>query len=73
MKTIWERVLLNRHATGYILLIAGIVGVLDAFEAPLSSLMRAWLSVEFPVTALVIPVILVAVGVYLLRKGRSSR
>ena len=73
MKTIWERVLLNRRTSGYVLLIAGVVGVLDVFEQPLSSLMRAWFSVEMPVTALVIPVILVIVGVYLLRKGRSSR
>ncbi len=73
MKTIWERVLLNRRAAGYVLLVAGTIGVLDVFEAPLSSLMRAWLSVEFPVTALVIPVILVVIGVYLLRKGRPPR
>jgi len=73
MRTIWERVLLNRRAIGYVLLISGIVGILNAFEEPLSRLMRTWLSVDFPVTALVIPVILVIVGGYLLRKGRAPR
>jgi TM2 domain-containing membrane protein YozV len=73
MKTIWETVLLNRRAAGYVVLVAGAVGVLNLLDASLGKLLRAWLSLEVPITAFVIPIVLVIVGVFLLRKGNRAR
>ena len=70
MKTIWERVILNRSAAGYVVLVAGIVGLLSILDAWLGRALREWLGLQVPITAFVIPVILVIVGVYLLRRGR---
>ncbi|MCX7039451.1 MAG: hypothetical protein NT005_10025, partial [Spirochaetes bacterium] len=73
MKTIWETVLLNRRAAGYVVLVAGLVGVLNLLDASLGRLVREWLSLEVPITAFVIPVVLVIVGIFLLRKGKRAR
>jgi TM2 domain-containing membrane protein YozV len=71
MKALWERVLLNRRTAGYVVLIAGVVGVLNIFSAPLGQLMRRYLSFEFPVAGLILPVVLVVAGAFLLRKARQ--
>jgi TM2 domain-containing membrane protein YozV len=73
MKTIWETVLLNRRAAGYVVLVAGLVGVLNLLDASLGRLVREWLSLEVPITAFVIPIVLVIVGIFLLRKGKRAR
>jgi TM2 domain-containing membrane protein YozV len=73
MKTIWERVLLNRRTGGYVLLVAGSVGVLNLFEEPLGMLMRQYLSLDLRITALVIPIVLLIIGAWLLGKGRRAR
>jgi hypothetical protein len=65
MKTIWERVLLSRSTMGWLLLIAGAVGLLR--------LLGDQLQVAFPLTALVIPAILVVLGILLLRRGRKVK
>ncbi len=71
MKALWERVLLNRRTAGWIILIAGAVGVLHIFSEPLGGLMRRYLSFEFPVAGLILPVALVVAGAFLLRKARQ--
>lgn len=73
MKTIWETVLVNRRAAGYVVLVAGLVGMLNLLDASLGRLVREWLSLEVPITAFVIPIILVVVGIFLLRKGKRAR
>jgi len=73
MKAIWERVLLNRRTLGWVILVAGGIGVLHLFEEPLSALTKRALSVDFRVTALVIPLLLLAIGAWLLVKGRRER
>jgi hypothetical protein len=73
MMTIWETVLLNRRATGYVVLVAGVVGVLNLLDASLGRIVREWLSLEVPITAFfVIPVVLVIFGSFLLRKGKRA-
>lgn len=72
MKTIWERVILNRRAAGYVVLVAGVVGLLSLLDASVGRMIREWLSLQVPITAFVIPIVLVIVGVYLLRKGRRG-
>ena len=71
MKTIWERVILNRRAAGYVVLVAGVEGLLSILDAWLGRALREWLGLQVPITAFVVPVILVIVGVYLLRRGRG--
>lgn len=73
MKAVWERVLLNRATGGVILVIGGAVGLLHIFESPLTAFMRQVLGVELPATALVLPIALLAVGIWLLRKGARQR
>ncbi len=65
MKTIWERVLLSRRTMGWLLLVAGVVGLLR--------LLGDQLHIIFPLTALVVPLVLLIVGIVLLRRGRESR
>jgi TM2 domain-containing membrane protein YozV len=72
LKAIWERVLLNRRTAGWVLLIAGVVGVLNIFSAPLRQLMKSALSFDFPVAGLILPAALVAGGVVLLRRARRK-
>jgi TM2 domain-containing membrane protein YozV len=71
MDAIWERVLMNRRTGGAVLLIAGVVGFLNIFAGPLNEFVRTRLSVDFPVTGLVIPVILLVLGILLLLRGKK--
>ncbi len=71
MRTIWEKVLLNRRAAGYVVLVAGVVGVLNLLDASVGRLVRQWLGLEAPITAFVLPIVLVIVGVFLLRKAKA--
>ena len=48
MKAVWERVLMNRRAGGWVLLIAGIVGILHLFSEPFSRWTMAQFSRELP-------------------------
>jgi hypothetical protein len=71
MKAVWERVLLNRRTGGWVLLVAGAVGVLRIFSEPFDRLTAALFSVSFPLTGLVIPVILLVIGILLLKRSRK--
>lgn len=73
MKAVWERVLLNRATGGWVLLIAGVVGVLHVFSEPVSRLTADWLHLSVPITGLVIPVILLVIGILLLKKSRQKK
>jgi TM2 domain-containing membrane protein YozV len=73
MDLIAERVLFNSRTAGWAVLVAGIVGVLDVFEKTLGALLRSLLGLDVPVTALVVPVVLLAIGVRLLVRGRGGR
>ena len=73
MKAIQDRFLMNGRTFGFILLIAGIVGILNVFAAPLNVLLRDLCGVDLPVTAIVVPVILTAGGIHLLLRGRRLR
>lgn len=73
MKAVWERVLLNRRTGGWVLLVAGVVGVLHIFSEPLNRLSADWLHVSVPVTGMVIPVVLLLAGILLLQKSRKGR
>ncbi|HVP18395.1 MAG TPA: hypothetical protein VMU36_05310 [Spirochaetia bacterium] len=72
MKAVWERVLLNRRTGGWILVAAGVVGVLHLFSEPLNRLASALLHAPVSVTGLVIPVVLLLIGVLLLQKSRKG-
>jgi TM2 domain-containing membrane protein YozV len=71
MDAIWERVLMNRRTGGFVLLIAGAVGLLNIVAGPIDDFVNTHLAVGFPVTGLVIPVILLTAGILLLRKGKT--
>jgi hypothetical protein len=71
MKGVWEKVLMNRRTGGWILVIAGIVGILHLFSEPLNLWTRAVLAINFPITGLVIPVILLVLGILLLQRSRK--
>jgi hypothetical protein len=73
MRGIWERVLLNRRTIGWVLLVAGVVGVLRLFSEPFSQWTLSLLNVSFPLTALVIPVVLFILGIVLLKRSRKER
>ena len=73
MKAVWERVLLNRHTAGWVLVVAGAVGVLRIFSDPFSRWTRALFSMSFPLTGLVIPVVLLVIGILLLKRSRKGR
>jgi hypothetical protein len=71
MKAVWEKVLLNRRTGGWVLLTAGVVGILHMFSEPFELWTRAVLAISFPITGLVIPVILLVLGILLLRRSRE--
>jgi hypothetical protein len=71
MKAVWERVLLNRRTGGWVLLVAGAVGILRLLAEPFNRLTTALFSVSFPITGLVIPVILLVIGILLLKRSRK--
>jgi TM2 domain-containing membrane protein YozV len=70
MQAVWERVLLNRRTIGWVLAAAGAVGLLSIVSRPLDALVRDRLGIDLPLMGLVIPVVLLAIGASLLRKGR---
>ncbi len=71
MNAVWEKVLMNRRTGGWVLVIAGIVGILRIFSEPLSLWIRTVLAISFPVMGLVIPVILLVLGILLLQRSRK--
>ena len=71
MEAIWERVLMNRRTGGFALIIAGVVGLLNIFAEPLNNFVKTYFAIDFPITGLVIPVILLIAGILLLRKGKA--
>jgi hypothetical protein len=71
MKAVWDRVLLNRRTGGWVLLIAGAVGILRLLAEPFDRLTTALFSVSFPLTGLVIPLILLVIGILLLKRSRK--
>jgi hypothetical protein len=73
MKAVWERVLLNKRTGGWVLLVAGVVGILHLFAEPFSRWTMALFSVSFPIAGLVIPVILLVIGILLLQRSRKVR
>ena len=72
MKTVWERVLLNTRTLGWIVFLAGAVGVLHLFSEPFSRWTLALFSVSFALNALVIPVLLLVFGIVLLKRSRKE-
>ncbi len=72
MTAVWERVLLNRKTTGWVVLVAGVVGLLRLFAEPFSRWTTALFSFSVPLAALVLPVILVVIGIVLLKRGRKE-
>jgi hypothetical protein len=64
MQAVWERVLLNRVTLGWVVLVAGGVGLLRLLGTQLQLVY---------LTALVIPVILVILGIFLLARGRKGK
>ena len=72
MQAVWERALLNRRTLGWVLAVAGAVGLLSIVSRPLDALVRDRLGVDLPLMSLVIPAVLLAIGASLLRKGRRG-
>ena len=72
MTAVWERVLLNRKTIGWIVLVAGVVGLLRLFAEPFSRWTMALFSFSVPLAALVLPVILLVMGIVLLKRGRKE-
>lgn len=71
MKAVWEKVFMNRRTGGWIMVIAGVVGVLRIFQEPLNLWTRTVLAISFPIMGLVIPVILLVLGILLLQRSRK--
>jgi hypothetical protein len=71
MQGVWERVLLNKRTMGWVVLLAGVVGILRIFSEPFGRWTMSLFSVSFPLTALVIPLILLILGVLLLKRSRK--
>lgn len=69
MQAIWERALVSRRAIGWVLVVAGLIGVLQLFSGPINDLLRRSLGLEVPVTALLLPIVLLVAGLRLLRRG----
>ena len=73
MKAVWERVLLNKRTGGWVLLVAGVVGILRLFAEPFSRWTMAMFSVSFPIAGLVIPAVLLVIGILLLKRSRKVK
>ena len=71
MKAVWEKVLMNRRTGGWVLVVAGTVGILRIFSEPLNLWTRTVLAISFPIMGLVIPVILLVLGILLLQRSRK--
>ncbi len=72
MQAVWERLLLNRRTFGWVLATAGAVGLLGLVSRPLDALVRERLGIDLPLMGLVMPILLLAVGASLLRRGRRG-
>ena len=73
MKAVWERVLLNRRTLGWIILVSGVVGVLHLFSEPFSRWTEQVFALSFSLSALLIPVVLLVIGIALLQRSRKGR
>jgi TM2 domain-containing membrane protein YozV len=73
MKAVWERVLMNRRAGGWVLLVAGVVGILHMFSEPFNRWTMALFAVSFPLAGLIVPVLLLVLGILLLKRSRRDR
>jgi hypothetical protein len=73
MRAIWERVLLNRHTLGWIILLSGTVGILHLFSDPFTRWTQEVFSVSFSLSALLIPIILLVIGIVLLQRSRKGK
>ncbi len=69
MNAIWERVLMSRRTIGWVALLAGVIGLLNIFSAPIAVFTRTYLSMDIPFAGLVLPLILLVAGVAMLRKS----
>lgn len=69
MRFVWERIFLNGRFAGYVLLVAGVIGLLDLIARPLARFLHAALAFDLPASALVIPIVLLLAGIYMVRKG----
>jgi hypothetical protein len=72
MSAVWERVLLNRRTIGWVLLLAGVVGMLRLFAEPFGRWTMGLFNFSVPLAALVLPVILLVIGIVLLKRGRKG-
>ncbi len=73
LKAIWERFLTNRRTLGWVVLIAGAVGILSLFSTLFSDVIKTRLSFEIPLGGFVLPAILLVVGILMIRRGRKGR
>jgi TM2 domain-containing membrane protein YozV len=71
MRYVWGHIFLNGRFSGYVLAVAGIVGVLEIFARPLSTYFHGAIGVDLSVPAIAIPVVLLILGIVLIR--RSAR
>jgi TM2 domain-containing membrane protein YozV len=66
MEAIERRVLFNPRAIGFALVAAGSLGVLNWFSGPIERFLREAISVDLPVGALALPLILLIAGLALI-------
>ncbi len=64
MQAIWERVLLNRRTIGWVVLVAGVVGIFK--------LISQAFSVTIPFAGLLVPIVLLILGILLLLRGKAK-
>ena len=72
MKAVWERVLLNRRTGGWVLLSPGSSASCTLFRAFQPAGPWTGSISRFPLTGLVIPVILLVIGILLLKRSRKG-
>ena len=72
MGEIWERVLLNRRTIGWVVVLAGVVGILRLFADPFSRWTMSLFAFSVPLAGLVLPVVLLIIGIVLLKRGRQG-
>jgi TM2 domain-containing membrane protein YozV len=73
MQAIWDRALVNRRTIGWVFVVAGAIGVLQLLAAPINRLLRDRLGIDVPLAALILPIVLFAVGLSLVRRGGRAR
>ena len=72
MDAIAERVLLNQKTGGWVILLAGAVGLLHLFDKAFGESVRSSLGIDLPVAAFVVPLVLLVVGIRLVAKGKRT-